>query len=129
MNQDARSYDFLRLILDSITEHLVVIDEDGNIQFVNRSWLEFAGSNAYAAGEDWRGVNYLEECDKASHARTFPIGQGFSTLISRHRGDTAGYSPCGSIPRGVRSMMKVSGPSFSQETRIWAPNSTRSHPE
>jgi PAS domain-containing protein len=36
------SYEFLSLVLDSITEHIVVIDEAGEIQFVNKRWLELS---------------------------------------------------------------------------------------
>lgn len=39
------SYEALRLILDSITEHIVVIDEAGRIQYANRSWSEFGSLN------------------------------------------------------------------------------------
>ncbi|RTE65575.1 sensor domain-containing diguanylate cyclase [Amphritea opalescens] len=60
------SYEALSLILDSITEHIVVIDGNGIIQYTNKSWSEFGDSNACAISDDWRGVNYIEECDKAS---------------------------------------------------------------
>lgn len=60
------SFEFLRLVLDSITEHIVVIDETGEIQFVNKSWSTFGSNNACTVGDDWIGVNYIEECDKAS---------------------------------------------------------------
>jgi PAS domain-containing protein len=62
----ASSYEFLRHALDSITEHIVVIDEIGNIQFVNKSWSAFGDSNDCLIANDWSNVNYLEECDKAS---------------------------------------------------------------
>ncbi len=61
-----KSYEFLRLILDTVTEHIVVIDEAGNIKFVNKSWSSFGTSNACTAGDNWNGFNYLKECDKAS---------------------------------------------------------------
>lgn len=61
-----KSHEFFRLVLDSITEHIVVIDAAGSIQFANRSWAEFGDNNACAVGFDWSDVNYLEECDKAA---------------------------------------------------------------
>ena len=60
------SFEFLKLVLDSITEHIVVINESGEILFVNRGWSNFGITNACSIGVDWKGVNYLEECDKAS---------------------------------------------------------------
>ncbi|MCG6200563.1 hypothetical protein [Psychromonas antarctica] len=54
------TYAFLSLVLDSITEHIVVIDEVGDIQFVNKSWTAFANNNDCVVGDDWRGVNYIE---------------------------------------------------------------------
>lgn len=60
------SYAFLSQVLDSITEHIVVIDEIGDIQFVNETWSAFGHDNACVLGDDWIGVNYIEECEKAS---------------------------------------------------------------
>ncbi len=60
------SHLFLKLVLDSITEHIVVIDKAGNIQFVNKSWAAFGNNNSCAIGDNWQGINYLDECKKAS---------------------------------------------------------------
>lgn len=68
------SFEFLSLVLDSITEHIVVIDEVGLIKYVNRSWSAFGDSNECAVGSNWRGINYLTECDKAS-----ALGDDFGT--------------------------------------------------
>jgi len=59
------SYEFLKRIMDSITEHIVVIDENGAIQFINKAWDLFSQQNAYP-GVDWRNVNYLEVCDHSA---------------------------------------------------------------
>lgn len=64
----------LNRVLDSITEHIAVIDDSGEIRYVNKSWLNFANDNACAIGDDWRGVNCIEACDKAS-----AIGDNFGT--------------------------------------------------
>jgi len=60
------TYEFLKSVLDTITEHIVVIDNEGNIIFVNKSWKLFGQNNACLIDEVWNGVNYLEECDKAA---------------------------------------------------------------
>lgn len=59
-------YDFLKSVLDTITEHLVVIDDEGSILFVNKSWSSFGQSNSCLIETTWKGINYLEECDKAA---------------------------------------------------------------
>jgi diguanylate cyclase (GGDEF)-like protein len=64
--QMIESYDFLKSVLDTITEHIVVIDSEGDILFVNKAWSAFAQNNACLVDEAWNGVNYLKECDKAA---------------------------------------------------------------
>ncbi len=61
-----RNDKFLNSILNSITDHIVVIDKNGYIQFVNESWAEFGDNNACLVKNNWDGINYLEQCDKAA---------------------------------------------------------------
>ena len=60
------SYQFLKSILDTITEHIAVIDQEGKILFVNKSWVNFGNSNQCQLALDWEKVNYLEICDKSA---------------------------------------------------------------
>lgn len=60
-----KSQDYLKLILDTVTDHIVVIDSKGNIQYINRSWNKFAQNNSCQINDKWVGVNYLDECDRA----------------------------------------------------------------
>lgn len=60
------SYAFLKSVLDSVTEHIVVIDKTGTIQFVNRAWINFGQVNACTVLSDWHGMNYLNACDAAA---------------------------------------------------------------
>lgn len=60
------TYDFLKSVLDTITEHIVVIDNEGKILFINKSWNSFGQNNACLTNETWDDVNYLKECDKAA---------------------------------------------------------------
>jgi diguanylate cyclase (GGDEF)-like protein len=57
---------FLSSILNSITDHIVVINDIGEILYVNNSWLIFGGDNNCKIESKWVGVNYIEVCDKAS---------------------------------------------------------------
>ncbi len=104
------SHEFLRLILDSITEHLVVIDQAGSIRFVNKSWSAFGTDNACAVGDDWRGVNYLEECDRASamgdHYGT-NAGMGIRSVIEKRKSVFYFEYPCHSPEKKRWFMMRV----------------------
>lgn len=60
------SYEFLKSTIDSLTEHIVVIDSTGLIRFINRAWADFGKANACLTPPDWQGVNYLSVCDGAA---------------------------------------------------------------
>lgn len=98
------SYDFLKSVLDSITEHIVVIDSEGNILFVNKTWSSFGQNNACQIGGTWNGVNYLKECDKAAD-----MGDDF--------GAKAG--------RGIRSVIKGDEKTFYFEYPCHSPDEKR----
>lgn len=98
------SYEFLTHILDSITEHIVVIDEVGKIQFVNKKWSAFGNNNDCTMSSDWSNVNYLEECDKAS-----TMGDDF--------GSDAGV--------GIRNVIEQKAPFFYLEYHCHSPKEKR----
>ena len=55
-------------VLDSLGEHIAVIDAQSNIVTVNRAWLQFARDNGTPDSmEYWRGANYFEQCEKMLH--------------------------------------------------------------
>jgi hypothetical protein len=60
------TYEFLKLVIDTITEHIVVIDSDGYIWFTNKTRNSFWANNSGLIDGRWDGVNDLEECDKAA---------------------------------------------------------------
>jgi diguanylate cyclase (GGDEF)-like protein/PAS domain S-box-containing protein len=58
------SEQFARSTLDSLPEHLCVIDHEGLVLTVNRAWRDFAavgGESSLRVGE---GMNYLHACDR-----------------------------------------------------------------
>lgn len=65
-NNVVESKEFLKLILDSISEHIVVINELGDIIFVNRSWQTFGQDNNCSCDVQWRQQNYLAICESAA---------------------------------------------------------------
>ncbi len=67
------SIDFLRHTLDSLSAHIAVVDDQGVIQFANRTWTAFGNENGFPADSTWLGSNYLSACDTAT-ARGDPWG-------------------------------------------------------
>jgi hypothetical protein len=59
------TYEFLATILNTIEDHIAVINHEGAILYVNRGWTAF-GQNNNSIVKDWHNVNYLEICDQAA---------------------------------------------------------------
>lgn len=112
------SHEFLSKVLNSMTDHVVVIDEGGVIEFVNKSWLMFGHNNASIAGSDWKGVNYIKECDKASaRGDKFGLeaGNGIRSVIEKKQAIFYFEYPCHSPAEKRWFMMRVS--SFEMEDK------------
>jgi diguanylate cyclase (GGDEF)-like protein len=56
---------FAESILDSLSAHIAVLDENSNIIAINRAWREFALSNPPVSESIAEGANYLSVCDSA----------------------------------------------------------------
>lgn len=82
---------FLKQIIDSVSEHIVVIDADGEIIFVNRAWACFGQDNGMPIPYDSGKGNYLAVCQKAASA-----GDEFGIQASA----------------GIRSVMAGNGPFY-----------------
>ncbi len=59
-DNNTQSFEFLRSVLDSLGEHIVIIDAQGEIQWVNFAWTQFAIENCCEKITDWRGRKYLD---------------------------------------------------------------------
>lgn len=59
---------FVRDVLNSLPEHIVVLDEQGVVCAVNESWLRFGRENAAVTNSVTVGVNYLDVCRRSSEA-------------------------------------------------------------
>lgn len=60
------SHKFLKSVLDTVTQNIAVIDKDGQIVYVNRSWITFGVSNNCCLNTKWDTINYLQVCDKSA---------------------------------------------------------------
>lgn len=99
------SPEFLRRVLDTISDHIVVIDGRGDIVFVNHNWTKFGENNDCRVGEDWAGVNYLAECDKAA-----AMGDDFGTQAA---------SGIRQVIDGTKDGFYLEYPCHSPATRRW----------
>lgn len=57
---------FLKSVLDTITQHVCAIDRNGNIIYVNKSWIAFGENNSSSMHKGWDKANYLQECDNSA---------------------------------------------------------------
>lgn len=104
------SYKFLSLVLDAITENIVVIDDAGEIKFVNKTWSEFGDNNACMIGDSWKGVNYIDECDKAAAMGDefgAQAGEGIRRVIAHEQENFYFEYPCHSPDEKRWFMMRV----------------------
>ena len=104
------SYEFLKSVLDTLTDHVVVIDKEGNIVFVNRQWIVFAEQNDCSVIRQWEGVNYLSVCDaSARDGDDFgrKAADGINSVISEDRQAFYLEYPCHSDDEQRWFMMRV----------------------
>ncbi len=66
LNKMVTSSDFLRLLLDTVSDNIAVIDDKGYILYINQSWNRFGQENNLSLNEKWIGTNYLDVCEKAA---------------------------------------------------------------
>lgn len=87
---------FVTSILDSLTEHVAVIDDQGTITAVNAAWRRFATDNgAPAPAPVAVGANYLQACAGAgSHARGDEALQGIRGVLDGSLSEFALEYPC-----------------------------------
>ena len=66
--QVAASRQLLQTTLDSLTAHIVILDEHGAILAINEGWRAFASANGLQAPFDETGWNYFDVCERAVEA-------------------------------------------------------------
>ena len=94
-----RTQEFVSSILDSISDHIGVLDRNGVILSVNRAWREFGGDNAPPPRyrQDDIGTNYLALCDGATGAGAEdarPLAAGIRRVASREIDEYTLEYPC-----------------------------------
>lgn len=107
------SHEFLKKVLDSVSEHIVVTDETGVILLTNKGWDQFGRANDCRVDVAWVGTSYLEVCEQAAR-----MGDEFGTAASEGiRQVIAGQACC-----------QLEYPCHSPEEKRWFMMSANSFP-
>ena len=87
----------LQAVLDALPEHVAVLDRNGVIQLVNRSWREFAERNGDAGMlQSGPGVSYLDVCRTGANldAAAQKVLQGLAGVLDGSRPAFMTQYPC-----------------------------------
>ncbi len=103
-----QSEQFLHATLDSLSAEIAILDESGEIIFVNRAWREFAKRNDWRAPNAGVGTNYLEVCENAARSTMRDEGANIRTIVA-----------------GIRSVIEGSQSEFMFEYPCHAPDEQR----
>lgn len=88
---------YAEIILNSLSAHIAIIDQNGMIIKTNKAWQKFASSNQIGMRPDMLNVNYLEICDAATDdAAKSPrkVARGIRQVINGHVDEFATDYPC-----------------------------------
>lgn len=85
-----------RVIVDSLSTHVAVLDEHGVIVETNRSWQEFARRNGMREPIDCIGLNYLAICeaDTRQESESHTIGRAIRMVIAGEIEEFSVHYPC-----------------------------------
>ncbi|ACZ13188.1 sensor domain-containing diguanylate cyclase [Sulfurospirillum deleyianum] len=100
---------FLKAILNSMTEQIAVLDFEGNIVFVNQSWIDFSLNND-AKPIEWESVNYLKICEHAAQHGDTGASKALKGILKIiHKEEESFYLeyPCHSPTQKRWFMMRV----------------------
>ncbi|WDP92246.1 MAG: helix-turn-helix transcriptional regulator [Desulfobacter sp.] len=81
--QNSGSY--FRLVLDSLSAHVAVLDKTGRILETNEAWKKFARRNDLQMRPDTKGINYLDVCAASpgrEEGEKIDVNRGIRELIA-----------------------------------------------
>jgi nitrogen fixation/metabolism regulation signal transduction histidine kinase len=98
-------------VLDSLPANIAVLDEYGNIIYVNRSWIRFAHKNGAFSDESIGiGVNYFHICETACGDRSAEAAEALKGMRRVMRGELDHFEiqyPCQSLAKDLWFLMYV----------------------
>ncbi len=91
------SEDFARTVLDSLSAHISILDQEGTIVETNLAWRQFAVDSGLPEEYDGKGDNYLEICDAtigedADDAKQ--VAEGIRAVIAKEIDEFLYDYPC-----------------------------------
>lgn len=115
--------DFFESIINSLTEHIAVIDSQGSIKFVNSAWVDFgiANNSRHDSATSWIGINYLNVCDASvivGETHGSNVAKGTRQIM---RGELATFYheyPCHSDTEQRWFMMRITPLHWRDERRL-----------
>jgi PAS domain S-box-containing protein len=112
---------FAQTTIDTLSAHLCVLDELGQIISVNKAWHEFAKANPPTPRNCARGANYLTVCDEAAYpdaetARAFAAG--IRSVIKGEQREFSMEYPCHSLTQQRWFIGRVTRFSGDRPTRV-----------
>lgn len=89
-----------KAVLDSLSAHIAILDENGVILQTNQAWKDFGRKNGMLNDYDSRGVNYLLVCDAAKGEEEVDarrIAKGIRSVIQGKTEEFLCDYPCHSL--------------------------------
>ena len=81
------SDELARTVLNSLSAHIAILDENGVILETNKAWQIYAVKSGLGETYDHRGVNYLEICDATTGSEAADAGKVAQGIRAVIRGD------------------------------------------
>jgi DNA-binding CsgD family transcriptional regulator len=97
MQKDIFKDELARTVLNSLSAHIAILDQDGIILETNTAWRRFAIKNGMPEDYDDRGVNYLDICDASKgsdEADANKVAEGIRDVISGNVDEFLHDYPC-----------------------------------
>ncbi|MEP7703777.1 sensor domain-containing diguanylate cyclase [Paraglaciecola sp. 25GB23A] len=92
-----KNLDFFGSAFNILPEHICVINQVGDIQFVNQSWIDFEINNSSSSPTDWLNINYFNVCQNSISHSDDEISHLLSAIKSVANGELINYTfeyPC-----------------------------------
>ena len=97
---DGFSDPIAQTVLNSMSAHIAILDENGVIIETNRAWRAFAAASGMTSHHDGIGTNYLDICDRSAGdeaADAQAVSRGIRDLISGRKDAFLYDYPCHSL--------------------------------
>ena len=81
------SLELARTVLNSLSAHIAILDENGVILETNKAWQTYAVQSGIPETSDHRGINYLEICEATTGSEAADAGKVAEGIRSVIHGD------------------------------------------